>query len=67
LNWPARNITLGLATCWAYSDIGKIVQLAIGGDFPIIRRLEVMFSYCTDGKKPAVFRLERLNDQLIPL
>jgi len=38
--------------------------LTIGGDFPFIGRLGVMFSSCTDGKRSVIFRLERLDEKL---
>jgi uncharacterized repeat protein (TIGR04076 family) len=45
---------------WAWSDIQRdVVHLALGGDFPWIKKKGVMISCCTDGLRPVVFRLER--------
>jgi len=50
-------------TCWADSGIyGIIARLMMGGDFPFVGRPGVMFSSCSDGKRPVIFRLERLDD-----
>lgn len=48
---------------WAFDDIYRdLVHLAWGGDFPFIGKPGTMFSSCTDGKKPVIFRLERLDE-----
>lgn len=48
---------------WAFGDIYRdVAQLMMGGDFPFIGRPGVMFSSCTDGKRPVIFRLERLDE-----
>jgi uncharacterized repeat protein (TIGR04076 family) len=36
--------------------------LMVGGDSPFIGRPGIMFSSCTDGKRPVMFRLERINE-----
>jgi uncharacterized repeat protein (TIGR04076 family) len=47
---------------WAWSDIQRdVVHLAMGGDFPWIKKKGFMISCCTDGLRPFVFKLERLS------
>ena len=47
---------------WAYDDIYRdLAHLWMGGDFPT-GKPGTMFSSCTDGKKPVVFKLERVAD-----
>jgi uncharacterized repeat protein (TIGR04076 family) len=47
---------------WAYDDIYRdMAHLWMDGDFPFIGKPGTMFSSCTDGKKPVVFRLERIE------
>jgi uncharacterized repeat protein (TIGR04076 family) len=46
---------------WAWCDIQRdVVHLALGGDFPWIKKEGVMISCCTDGLRPVLFRLERI-------
>ena len=48
---------------WAFADIFRdILHLWKGGDFPWVGKPGVMYSSCTDGKKPVVFKLERIED-----
>jgi uncharacterized repeat protein (TIGR04076 family) len=48
---------------WAFADIFRdILHLWKGGDFPWVGKPGVMYSTCTDGKKPVVFKLERVED-----
>ena len=47
---------------WAYDDIYRdMAHLWMDGDFPV-GKPGTMFSSCTDGKKPVVFKLERIED-----
>lgn len=47
---------------WAYDDIYRdMAHLWMDGDFPI-GKPGTMFSSCTDGKKPVIFKLERVED-----
>ncbi len=56
------SIGFGRVRC-AFEDIHRdLAHLAWGGDFPFIGRPRVMFSSCTAGKRPLVFRLERLDE-----
>ena len=47
---------------WAFADIFRdILHLWTGGDFPWVGKPGVMYSACTDGKKPVIFKLERVE------
>ena len=47
---------------WAFADIQKdIVHLRFSGDFSWMEESGVNLSCCTDGVKPVVFRLERIE------
>jgi len=48
---------------WAWADIHRdIVHLALGGDFFWIKEKGTMLSCCTDGLRPVVFKLERIEE-----
>ncbi len=48
---------------WAFADIQRdITHLRLGGDFPWIKEKGTMLSCCTDGVRPVVFKLERIED-----
>ena len=48
---------------WAWCDIQKYVMtLATGGDFSGVDP-GVFIASCTDGLRPVVFKLERINDE----
>jgi uncharacterized repeat protein (TIGR04076 family) len=48
---------------WAFGDIYRdVAQLMMGGDFPFIGKPGTMFSSCTDGKRPVIFKLDRVED-----
>ena len=50
---------------WAFADIQRdITHLRLGGDFPWIKEKGTMLSCCTDGVRPVVFKLERIEYQL---
>ena len=47
---------------WAWADIQRdVTHLALGGDFRWIKKLGSMVSCCTDGLRPVVFKLERVE------
>ncbi len=47
---------------WAWADIQRdVAHLALGGDFPWIKKAGSMVSCCTDGLRPVVFKLERVE------
>ena len=47
---------------WAWSDIQRdVVHLAMGGDFPWIKAKGTMISCCTDGLRPVIFKLDRME------
>ncbi|MFA9437964.1 MAG: TIGR04076 family protein, partial [Candidatus Bathyarchaeota archaeon] len=47
---------------WAWADIQRdIAHLALGGDFRWINKPGSMVSCCTDGLRPVVFKLERIE------
>jgi uncharacterized repeat protein (TIGR04076 family) len=47
---------------WAWADIQRdVAYLALGGDFRWINRSGSMVSCCTDGLRPVVFKLERVE------
>jgi len=48
---------------WAYADIQRdITHLRFGGDFPWIKEKGAILSCCTDGVRPVIFKLERIED-----
>jgi len=47
---------------WAYADIQRdIAHLRLGGNFPWIKEKGAMLSSCTDGARPVIFKLERIE------
>ena len=47
---------------WAFADIQRdITHLRHGGNFPQIKEKGTMLSCCTDGIRPVVFKLERIE------
>lgn len=48
---------------WAWSDIQRdVVVLSFGGHFPAIKEgIYVTYSCCTDGLRPVIFRLEKIE------
>lgn len=59
----AEDLEMPKGFCsWAWADIQRdIVHLAFQGDFPFIKKKGMMISCCTDGLRPVVFKLERLE------
>ena len=48
---------------WAFADIQRdIVHLLFGGSYPWIKDKGVAISSCTDGVRPVIFKLERIED-----
>jgi uncharacterized repeat protein (TIGR04076 family) len=49
---------------WAWNDIQRdVVVLSFGGKFPWMKdNLSVNYSCCTDGLRPVVFRLEKIEE-----
>ena len=48
---------------WAYADIQRdITHLRLGGDFPWMEQKGTMLSCCTDGNRPVIFKLERIDE-----
>jgi len=47
---------------WAWDDIGKVVNvLRFGGDFPWYDEKGVSVNCCTDGLRPVIFKIERIQ------
>jgi len=45
---------------WAFADIQRdIATIRFGGSYPWMQEEGVVYSSCTDGLRPVVFRLER--------
>ena len=48
---------------WAFADIQRdIVHLLFGGSYPWIKEKGAALSCCTDGVRPVIFKLERIED-----
>lgn len=48
---------------WAWNDIRKYVMtLFYGGDFPEMGRPGAAVVCCTDGIRPVIFKIERIDD-----
>ncbi len=48
---------------WAFADIQRdIVHLLFGGSYPWMKEKGVVLSSCTDGVRPVIFKLERIED-----
>jgi uncharacterized repeat protein (TIGR04076 family) len=58
----SKNMGMPDGFCsWAWADIQRdVAHLAMGGDFPWMKRKGEMVSCCTDGLRPVIFKLERL-------
>ena len=47
---------------WAWADIQRdVVHLALNGNYPWIKAKGATISCCTDGLRPVVFKLERVE------
>jgi uncharacterized repeat protein (TIGR04076 family) len=48
---------------WAFADIQRdITHLRFGGDFPWMKKKGTILSSCTDGVRPVIFKLERIEE-----
>ena len=48
---------------WAFSDIYRdIAHIFLGADYPWMKEKGVAISCCTDGIRPVIFKLERIED-----
>jgi uncharacterized repeat protein (TIGR04076 family) len=48
---------------WAWADIQRdVIHLALGGDFPWMKQKGTIISACTDGLRPVLFKIERIED-----
>ena len=48
---------------WAYADIQRdIVHILLGGDCHWIKEKGVAITCCTDGLRPVIFKIERIED-----
>ena len=61
----SKELTMPKGFCsWAWVDIQRdVAHLALGGDFPWIKESGKMVSSCTDGLRPVIFKLERLESK----
>lgn len=47
---------------WAWNDIARIVEhLQFDGDYPFFEEKGMCVACCTDGIRPVIFKLERLE------
>jgi len=62
-SFVSRNLQMPEGFCsWAWADIQRdVAHLALGGNFRWISKPGSMVSCCTDGLRPVVFRLERIE------
>ena len=48
---------------WAYADIQRdLVHILYGGYFPWMKEKGVAIACCTDGFRPVIFKIERIED-----
>jgi uncharacterized repeat protein (TIGR04076 family) len=48
---------------WAYADIQRdLAHILYGGYYPWMKEKGVAISCCTDGFRPVIFKLERIED-----
>ena len=48
---------------WAFADIQRdLVHILFGGYYPWMKDKGVAISCCTDGIRPVIFKLERMED-----
>lgn len=64
-----ESIVEGIGECppgfcaWAFADIQRdISHLLLGGNYPWIKEKGVALMSCTDGARPVIFKLERIED-----
>ena len=47
---------------WAWADIHRdVMHLVFGGDFPWMKQKGTVITCCTDGLKPVIFKIERID------
>ena len=47
---------------WAFADIQRdLIHLRLGGDYPWFKEKGTILSSCTDGARPVIFKLERIE------
>jgi len=47
---------------WAWADMRKdIFTVVLGGDFPWAKQPGVTITCCTDGSRPVIFKIERVD------
>ena len=57
-----ENCPRGFCT-WAYADIQRdISHILFGGSYPWLKEKGVIITCCTDGLRPVIFRIERVED-----
>ena len=57
-----ENCPQGFCT-WAFADIQRdIVHILFGGSYPWMKDKGVVISCCTDGLRPVIFKIERVED-----
>jgi len=61
----SKNLNMPEGFCsWAWADIQRDVShLGLGGNFRWINQPGKMVSSCTDGLRPVVFKLERIEEK----
>ena len=48
---------------WAFADIQRdLVHILYGGYYPWMKEKGVAISCCTDGLRPVIFKIEKLDD-----
>lgn len=52
----------GFPCSWAYADIQRdLIHLRLGGDYPWFKEKGSILASCTDGARPVIFKLERVE------
>lgn len=48
---------------WAFADIHRdIIHILFGGSYPWVEEKGVAISNCTDGLRPVIFKIEKIED-----
>lgn len=63
VEYVSKNMNIPEGFCgWAWADIQRdVAHLSLGGDFPWIKEKGKMVTSCTDGLRPVIFGLERVD------
>ena len=49
---------------WAWADIHRdVVAVMFGGSYPWIRQPGTAITCCTDGLRPVIFKVEKIDDE----